>query len=203
MIGRIATLAPRGLILRPRTVVLIAALAAVALLGAGCGGGSATPSVASLGTTSATSTPAHGAPSSGSGGRSGPGSRFGAVIFSGDGVAAFSACMRSHGVPDFPDPNSRGAVSITANNRLDPNSPRFQSAETACQSLMPGPTRAQQTRDEKRALRYSACMRSHGMPSFPDPTFSNGNIGQRGIDLNSPQFQTAQKACASLFRFPG
>jgi hypothetical protein len=46
-------------------------------------------------------------------------------------------------------------------------------------------------------------MRSHGMPSFPDPTFVNGNIGQRGIDPNSPQFQIAQKACASVFRFPG
>jgi hypothetical protein len=203
MIGWIATLVPRGSILGIRAAVVIAALTAVALLGAGCGGGSATPSVANLGTTSTQSGPAQGAFSSGSSGRTGSGSRFSAVIFSGDGVAAFSACMRSHGVPDFPDPNSRGAVSITANSGLDPSSPRFQSAETACQSLMPGPTPAQRTRDEKRALRYSDCMRSHGMPSFPDPTFVNGNIGQRGIDPNSPQFQIAQKACASVFRFPG
>jgi hypothetical protein len=44
-------------------------------------------------------------------------------------------------------------------------------------------------------------MRSHGVPDFPDPTFSNGNIGQRGIDPRSPQFEAAGKACASLNLF--
>jgi hypothetical protein len=53
-----------------------------------------------------------------------------------------------------------------------------------------------------RLLKAAQCMRSHGVPNFPDPTESNGGqaIGFHvsGIDPNSPQFQAAQKACRSL-----
>jgi hypothetical protein len=45
-------------------------------------------------------------------------------------------------------------------------------------------------------------MRSHGLPTFPDPKELPGGIGLQlggaGIDHNSPQFQAAQKACQSL-----
>ncbi len=48
-------------------------------------------------------------------------------------------------------------------------------------------------------------MRTHGVPNFPDPTFSGGGVkmtlkagGANGIDPNSPQFKAAQKACQSL-----
>jgi hypothetical protein len=40
-------------------------------------------------------------------------------------------------------------------------------------------------------------MRSHGVPSFPDPTFSGGRVNLRlspGI-ASSPQFKSAQQAC--------
>jgi hypothetical protein len=46
-------------------------------------------------------------------------------------------------------------------------------------------------------LKYAACMRSHGVPSFPDPTFSGGRVNLRlspGIS-SSPQFKSAQQAC--------
>jgi hypothetical protein len=46
-------------------------------------------------------------------------------------------------------------------------------------------------------LKYAACMRSHGVPSFPDPTFSGGRVNLRlspGI-ASSPQFKSAQQAC--------
>jgi hypothetical protein len=47
---------------------------------------------------------------------------------------------------------------------------------------------------------FSARMRSHGLPKFPDPTFSNGGVGieldrSSGIDPSSPQFRAAQTAC--------
>jgi hypothetical protein len=55
---------------------------------------------------------------------------------------------------------------------------------------------------QEQALRYSACMRSHGVPKFPDPQFSAGSsrikIGGNGIDPRAPAFQAAQKACASV-----
>lgn len=50
--------------------------------------------------------------------------------------------------------------------------------------------------------KYSACMRDNGVPAFPDPV--NGRVmlqsakGGGGIDPSSPQFQSAERACASL-----
>ncbi len=44
--------------------------------------------------------------------------------------AKWTDCMRAHGEPDFPEPNSQGLIEIT----LDPNSPQFQKAAKACQS---------------------------------------------------------------------
>lgn len=53
----------------------------------------------------------------------------------------FSRCMRSHGLPDFPDPRTHGGgigIHIRANGKsdLNPNSPQFQAAQKACQSIM-------------------------------------------------------------------
>jgi hypothetical protein len=50
------------------------------------------------------------------------------------------------------------------------------------------------------AVKFSQCMREHGISDFPDPD-SQGHLqikvtpGSR-MDPNSPQFKTAQKACA-------
>jgi hypothetical protein len=51
----------------------------------------------------------------------------------------------------------------------------------------------------------SRCMRSHGVPNFPDPQFQsgpNGGLGIRlngtGVDPSSPAFQAAQKECGSI-----
>ena len=55
---------------------------------------------------------------------------------------AFSRCMRAHGIPDFPDPNSQGnfdfAVPKGSGSGLDPHNPRFQAANQACQHSQPG-----------------------------------------------------------------
>jgi hypothetical protein len=106
------------------------------------------------------------------------------------GVGAFAACMRSHGEPNMPEPNNRGQLSI---NGIDPNSPQLQSAEKDCQKLDPSappPTATQQARAQSQALKFAACVRKHGLPDFPDPTFSHGNIGQGGFDPNSDIAQT-------------
>jgi hypothetical protein len=128
---------------------------------------------------------------------------------SSSGSLAFSACMRSHGVPNFPDPvtgaNGQAQVQITpGTSGIDPNSPAYQAANRACQSLLPaGKTAGGSVSPTVRAeyLRYAACMRSHGEPNYPDPTFSGNsvNLGNlSGIDTNSPQYQSASSACASL-----
>jgi len=55
-----------------------------------------------------------------------------------------------------------------------------------------------------KALKYSQCMRSHGVVNFPDPTSGGGiNLSSgSGIDPNSPQFQAARKACRQYFPTP-
>lgn len=57
---------------------------------------------------------------------------------------AYSACMRAHGIKDFPDPDfSNGGVGIRIGGRagtdLDPNNPTFKQAQIACRSDFPKP----------------------------------------------------------------
>jgi hypothetical protein len=49
----------------------------------------------------------------------------------------------------------------------------------------------------QHALAFARCMRSHGEPSWPDPT-SGGAFSTSGINLNSPQFSLASSACKNL-----
>lgn len=44
-----------------------------------------------------------------------------------------AGCMRGHGFPSFPDPNSQGAFVL---NQVDPNSPKFQTAIKTCQTAV-------------------------------------------------------------------
>ena len=196
---------------RTGSLLFIAVLAAVGLFVAGCGGGSH-PSVASLG--SGHDDGEHepcGLVDDGRGGsldgsssqQSGGGGQF-SIAGGGSHLAQLAACMRSHGVPNFPEPNAQGVIS---SGSIDPNSPQFQQAMQACQKDLPNggtPSPAQQAQMRQQALAFSACMRKHGLPNFPDPQFlSGGRVAMRisaasGIDPRSPQFQAAQKACQSL-----
>lgn len=117
----------------------------------------------------------------------------------------FSACMRSHGLANFPDPQqSSGGVQLTLNKHsgLDPNSATFKSAQAACRKYAPGGGKGKPLSPamQQQFLRYSQCMRTHGVPSFPDPKFSGGGaqIQLSGIGPGSPGFDKAQKACRSL-----
>jgi hypothetical protein len=116
--------------------------------------------------------------------------------------------MRSHGVPNFPDAGSNGAITVGSANGIDPNSPQFKTAMAACKSLVPRghPSAAQQAQQMAQGLKFSQCMRAHGVPKFPDPG-SQGAIQLKagpgtGIDPSSQRFQSAQKACQSFFGGP-
>jgi hypothetical protein len=113
---------------------------------------------------------------------------------------AFSKCMRSNGDPSWPDPGPQGAFP-NVNGSLDKSSPRFKAASKACAKLSPGgaPQSVFQA-DYRKLLRYSACMRAHGDPSFPDPVLDAHGDGYTGrMDTNSPQYQRANSVCHSLF----
>jgi hypothetical protein len=84
---------------------------------------------------------------------------------------AYSNCMRSHGVPSFPDPSPGGGIHLSSG--MNPFSPAFRAAQAACHSLLPGggPGAAHPTAQaEAQTLKVSECMRQHGVSGFPDPT---------------------------------
>ena len=116
---------------------------------------------------------------------------------------AFSQCMRAHGEPGFPDPQPNGNLLI--DGRKDHlNGALMNSASKACQHLMPKApplTAAQQQKLIPRTLRFVACMRAHGLPTFPDPQVNSSGIAMqlpKGIQPGSPVFRAAQQACKAL-----
>jgi hypothetical protein len=165
--------------------------------------------VASLGSTTTTAPASGGAnASTGPGGKGNP-----------DQAVKFSQCMRSHGVPSFPDPTisgNRATIQISGNSSnvsgLDPKSPKFQAAQSACQHLLPkggqiSPQQQAQAQDD--AVRFAQCMRAHGI-NIPDPQMSGNGGGiqmkitpGQGVDPNAPQFQAAQSACQHFLPFNG
>jgi hypothetical protein len=117
------------------------------------------------------------------------------------GAVGFAHCMRSNGVPNWPDPNSSGAFdkSKITTQQLEVSNSQLQAAQTACKDLLPPPSVAQQRLVAAQALQFSQCVRNHGLANFPDPDGS-GRIpdpASVGIDQGSPQFQAANQACAS------
>jgi hypothetical protein len=109
--------------------------------------------------------------------------------------------MRSHGVPNFPDPPPGGGIKITPASGLDPQAPAFQQAQQTCRKLLPGggPPRVVPESIKLGMLKHAQCMRSHGVADYPDPAFPAGggveNFIPSNLDANSPSFQNAAKAC--------
>jgi hypothetical protein len=120
----------------------------------------------------------------------------------------FAGCMRSHGVPNFPDPTSphEFKASMSPSSPLA-RSPAFRSATTACQHLLPGggpPTQSAAHSEGQIAalLAFARCLRTHGFPNFPDPT-SGGQVthemlANAGINLHEPRVLHAADACVRV-----
>jgi hypothetical protein len=163
------------------------------LLAAGCGG-SKSPSVASLRTTTSADT----ATSTSDAGptKSSP--------------SAFAGCVTSHGFQASVGSAAAarsGSISIVGVtiSGADPNSSQFQAAMQACRRFLPGGgpptlTPAQQAEAAKALSSVAACMRKNGVPNFPDPTgqgrFPASSLDQ--LDLNAPLFRSSYKICRPL-----
>jgi hypothetical protein len=117
----------------------------------------------------------------------------------------FARCIRSHGVPNFPDPTSPQAFKLYIAS--SEGSPAFQSAETACQHLLPGGGPPSQNAPHTQAqiaaaLAFARCLRSHGFPNFPDPTSSgqltHQMLADAGVNIQLPAVQQAADACVGV-----
>ncbi|HTU84347.1 MAG TPA: hypothetical protein VMF57_02170 [Solirubrobacteraceae bacterium] len=126
---------------------------------------------------------------------------------------ALAECMRSHGVSNFPDPtegsNGGGAgfriSAVPGSSTLTVDGttfggPAFESAVKKCKLFGGGTAPPPVTASQKRAaVAFAECLRKHGVPNFPDPTFpASGGIAQNAgtsINRNSPAFQKAIAVC--------
>lgn len=133
------------------------------------------------------------------------------------GFLAFSECMRSHGITNFPDPDARGGLNLNGTN-VNPFTLAFRAAQAACRKHLPGggpPAHASEQQKEQ-LFATAECMRSHGVSNFPDPTTTPpkslqdvqqnysvvegiGNnlflLIPKAININAPAFKRAAKAC--------
>jgi hypothetical protein len=96
----------------------------------------------------------------------------------------FAACMRRNGVSQFPDPGASGKLTIDAvanGSSLDPNTPAFKQAISACKNLEPaGFTGSKRSAQQQQAgLKFAQCIRENGVKDFPDP-IPNGPLVDTG-----------------------
>lgn len=182
---------------RTRARFYRAGLFAAALLGAGmlaaaCGGTLSSEGVASLGKTTTTTGPSAAEPKS-------PANPVNSAL-------AYVSCMRSHGEPDMPDPSfNRHQATLDIPASIDPNSPQYAAANKACKHLLPnnGVPKGNTFTPAEEAdyLKGAECMRSHGFPNFPDPTFHDGTVSfytRSPIDTGSSQYKRALAICERL-----
>jgi hypothetical protein len=178
----------------PRGGFRLAVLLVLPLGLAACGGGAGAAKLARPASTSATmaTSPASATTSAVS-------------AASGSPFDEFAACMRAHGVSQFPDPTDRGTtLRIGPVNGVDPNSPQYQAARATCGSLLPAGVGVGVTitpADQLDYLKAAACMRAHGFADFPDPKITQAGVRfepPADMSPNSPQVQTALSICRKL-----
>jgi hypothetical protein len=179
----------------PLILTTATAVAAVSLLGAGCGGGSsAVANVASTTTTAAP--PATGATTTIEYGTSGANAE----------ALSFARCMRSHGIANWPDPESNGAFDKSKLRQLDVSPSRVRSIEEqSCKAFFQNAGSGQgytiTGADRTDYLKAAACMRRHGFADFPDPTFPGNGVELQipsSIDTNASVFKRAAETCTKL-----
>jgi hypothetical protein len=169
--GTLAAMNPQS----PARVVAVTIVMTAALLAAGCSSPSPTTSAS---TPSAGSTVAQ--------------------------AVAYTQCMRSHGVPEYPEPDSSGQLQkIGSGQQVGVSDAQLNTASNVCQSLWPyqALTPAQQQQELTDDLKFAQCMRSHGVPTLPDPVATNGHVefvisvSRDGFNPQSPQILAKARAC--------
>jgi hypothetical protein len=116
---------------------------------------------------------------------------------------AYSQCMRSHGVLNFPDPNSSGAIPKISAQQLEVSSTVFQAAQNHCHNLLPnggsGPSQTQVQQIMNGMLKFAQCMRAHGVSNWPDPVLDAGGNPEFYLDgkvnQSSPQIKSKISGC--------
>jgi hypothetical protein len=159
----------------------LAALAMVALIGAGCGSNS--PS-------------GGGTASSGASGATTKAADQGKLV-------KLAECVRAHGVPHFPDPDAKGEFAFG----IDVSPAVWSKAVDACKDLEPAGifSGKRSPKQQSDALRFAECIRENGVKDFPDPVNGDPLVDTTKIpSTNAPGGMTilnaAMKKCGPIVR---
>jgi hypothetical protein len=120
---------------------------------------------------------------------------------------AFSLCMRTHDVSQFPDQLTEGKFPTPQD--LGVSNTVYQVAMNTCKHLLPNdgqPTQVASPQLLNEVLRFARCMRSHGFPSWPDPAstpsgprpYTFNLQGVQGFDPRSHQVDASLNECQRL-----
>ena len=180
-------------------IAFVVSVVAFSIIAAGCGS-SPKNQVAQLGSTTTTTT-------------GGASSSAGSPLSQ---SRSYAHCMRSHGVADFPDPESSGEIpknEVVAARQQNPA--QFDSANSACMHFLPsgggnGETAAEIAQDWRKFRQFALCMRHDGVPNWPDPTNRSATdhrpafrITAVGLDGNSAQLRAKAQHCGSQVHMLG
>jgi hypothetical protein len=173
---------------RVRRTGVLAVAAGLALVTAACSGGtSSAVGTASTGSTSSAGSTA----STGTGGAAYVSDKLG-----------FARCLRTHGVPNYPDPNAAGQEPPNSKQLI--STPRGQAAVSACSywgNRIHYDVAAQNQAVLAEYVRFAHCMRAAGLPNFPDPVYAEGRVefvlstSRDGFDPHSPQVLGKAREC--------
>jgi hypothetical protein len=109
----------------------------------------------------------------------------------------------------LPYPNGRGVWPKSQVELAASSNPRFQAATDACGYLLPdggpgvppSPAVVQQIAHDM--VKFTRCMRSHGVPNWPNYTLDQGRAvfdpQSAGIDPSSPQVSAEMQECEHVF----
>jgi hypothetical protein len=193
-----------------RRFILTPAVISIAVLVAGCGGGGKSgATIASLSSTttqgSTTQTTA--------GSLMAAGHRGGTSLSdtASEGVA-YANCLHAHGLPNYPDPHFVAMTGPESHlmyvpppntaSGLGANASQVLTAAKACArqrgAMFGQPTAAQVAAEQKAALAFAACMRSHGIGDYPEPVFNSQGIETdvvpaRAVSLSG--YSKAEQVC--------
>jgi hypothetical protein len=186
---------------RSNWLAILLASAAVGL--AACGGGATdSPHVASLGTNSSgrtssargstTTAPKAGNPT--------------------ELMNEWAACMRVNGDPNQTDPtiDQYGVINITMQGASQALSSEVHGSggpcsryELAAENALRAANPVAPPPDQAQLVQYTDCMRTHGVPNYPDPG-PNGetDFNGTGVNPNSPFVENANKVCGKQINAP-
>ena len=127
-------------------------------------------------------------------------------------VDEWATCIRRHGDPNQTDPtiDSHGGINIIVpqgfsshqfgedlHNATGTCSEYLAAAQKVLRVEFPAPAFVP---DEALLVQYADCMRTNGVPNYPDPTGDTANLN--GINMNSPVFENANKVCGKQINAP-